>query len=106
MDGQCSQSYDRPCHTRDNRVLYTILPPVVRLLLVTFPFPSSLPYVPSTARNIINRYHGPMEYCSNILRPEVQQRLSLPEEERPVRSPYYLTLYPEGSPMMLRLRRT
>src|SRR5882757_3719224 len=98
MDGQCSQSYDRPCNTWDNRVLYTVLPPVVRLLLLPFPFPSSLPYIPSTACNIINRFHGPMEYCSNILRPEIQQRLSLPEEERPVRSSSYPSLYPDGSP--------
>lgn len=46
MDGQCSQPYYGPCDTWDDRVLYTVLLTIVRLLLSPFPFPSSLPYVP------------------------------------------------------------
>lgn len=58
-----------------------------------FPFSQRLLCVPSTLRNFINLYRGPVEYCSNVLRREIQQRLSLPAEERPVRSSSHLSLY-------------
>ena len=86
MDGQCDQAYNGPRVPRANRDLYAILHATVRLLFVPFPFLLNLPSAPSTVYSIINRYHGPMDYCSNILRTEIQQRLSLPEEERPLRS--------------------
>lgn len=53
-------------------------------IFVTYPFSLSLPCVLSTLLSIVNLYRGPVEYCSNVLHLEIQQRLSLPEEERPV----------------------